>query len=147
MRRKPRRAGAPLLTRRLVGRILFVSILMVAGIFGVYAAAIERGHDVATARTIVVNTVVVMEIFYLFSIRFVHGSSLTWHGVMGTPAVLYGVGLVTAAQFAFTYWPPMQRLFDTRPVDLVDGLGSIAVGIVMLAIVEAEKRLTGGPAR
>ena len=36
----------------------------------------------------VVNTLVVMEIFYLFSVRYVHGSSLTWRGVLGTPAVL-----------------------------------------------------------
>ena len=35
----------------------------------------------------VVNTLVVMEIFYLFSVRYVHGPALTWQGVLGTPAV------------------------------------------------------------
>ena len=43
------------------------------------------------ARTMVVNTIVVMEIFYLFSVRYIHGPSLTWQGVLGTPAVLIGV--------------------------------------------------------
>ena len=47
-----------------------------------------------------VNTLVTMEIFYLFSVRYVHGASLTWQGVLGTRAVLIGVAIVVVAQFA-----------------------------------------------
>ncbi len=103
--------GQPALSIRLVWRIAVVSVLMVAGAFGVYGYAIRRGYDVDLARTMVVNTVVVMEIFYLFSIRYVHGSSLTWKGVLETRAVLIGVASVTVGQLAFTYLPAMQALF------------------------------------
>ena len=141
MRRPARPADQPILSRRLVWRILFVSSLMVAGAFGIYAWADSRGLPVETARTMVVNTIVVMEIFYLFSVRYVHGPSVTLQGVLGTRAVLIGVATVVAAQFAFTYLPPLQSVFDTRPVPLADGLTIVAAGAALLLIVEIEKRL------
>ncbi len=141
MHRPPRRRDQPILTLSLVWRVVFVSLLFVAGTFGVFAWAEQRGLPLQEGRTLVVNTLVVMEAFYLFSVRYVHGSSLTWRGVVGTRAVLLGVGAVTLAQLAFTYLPPFQAVFDTRPVSLTDGLLVIAVGIVMLLIVELEKAL------
>jgi magnesium-transporting ATPase (P-type) len=112
---------------------------MVAGTFGIYGWATVRGLPLETARTMAVNTLVVMEIFYLFSIRYVHGTALTWRGVLGTRAVLTGVALVTMAQFAFTYLPPLQAVFGTRPVALLDGLAIVGVGIALLIFVETEK--------
>ncbi|MDO8900591.1 MAG: cation-transporting P-type ATPase [Phenylobacterium sp.] len=139
MRRPPRPAHQRLLSGRLLWRIAFVSVLMVAGAFGVFAWAVGKGLSVETARTMVVNSLVVMEIFYLFSIRYVHGASLTWQGVLGTPAVLMGVGFVVAAQLALTYVPLLQTVFGTAPVALADGLVIIGLGVVLLLVVEAEK--------
>lgn len=141
MLRPPRPVGEKLLSGRLLWRILFVSVLMVAGAFGTYAWATERGLPVETARTMAVNALVVMEIFYLFSVRYVHGTSLTWEGVLGTRAVLVGVALVAVAQFAFTYLPFLQRIFDSRPVAAADGLLIIGVGVALLVVVEIEKRV------
>ncbi|MCW5737519.1 MAG: cation-transporting P-type ATPase [Enhydrobacter sp.] len=140
MRRPARRAGQRLLSGRLLWRILFVSGLMVVGTFGIFAWAKSRGLPLETARTMAVNTLVVMEIFYLFSVRYVHGTSLSWQGVLGTPAVLVGVATVALAQLAFTYLPPMQAVFGTRPVSFADGAAIVAVGIALLVIVEIEKR-------
>jgi magnesium-transporting ATPase (P-type) len=139
MRRPPRRAGGDIVSGRLLWRILFVSGLMVAGTFGVSGWAAARGLPLETARTMAVNTLVVMEIFYLFSIRYVHGTALTRRGVLGTRAVLTGVAVVTAAQLAFTYLPPMQAVFGTRPIALLDGLTIVGVGVAMLVLVEIEK--------
>jgi magnesium-transporting ATPase (P-type) len=141
MARSPRAAQQPLLTGRLAWRIVFVSALFVLASFGVFSYAIDSGASIEKARTIVVNTIVVLEIFYLFSVRYVHGTSLSWRGALGTPAVLAGVGLVTIAQFAFTYLPVMQRVFVTEPLSLVDGLLILAVGLGLLIVVEIEKRL------
>jgi magnesium-transporting ATPase (P-type) len=141
MRRLPRPASAPILGRQLVWRITFVSLLFVAGTFGIFFWAESRGLPIETARTMVVNTLVVMEIFYLFSVRYVHGTSLTLTGVLGTRAVLIGVAIVTLAQFVFTYLPFMQRVFATRGLGLTDGLLIVGVGIAMLITVEIEKRL------
>ena len=141
MQRPPRGPKEPLLSGFLFWRVVFVSMLFVAGAFGVFFYALDEGHPLEIARTMVVNTVVVMEIFYLFSIRYVHGPSITWRGVFGTPAVLIGVALVVAMQFAFTYVPVMQRIFGTAPIGLVDGLLIVGVGVALLLLVEIEKRI------
>ncbi|NBJ13112.1 cation-transporting P-type ATPase [Microvirga arsenatis] len=143
MRRPPRRVDEPILSRFLVWRIVLVSVLFVVAVSGMFAWAIRRGLPIEEARTIVVNTLVVLEIFYLFSVRFLHAPSLTWHGVVGTRSVLIGVGAVVLAQFAFTYLPPMQVLFHTRAVSLLDGVAIMAAGMILLLILEGEKRLWG----
>jgi len=141
MRRPPRPADEPILQLSLLWRIVFVSVLFVAGAFGVFFWAEHRGLPIEAGRTLVVNTLVVMEIFYLFSVRYVYGSSLTWQGVLGTPAVLIGVGTVVAAQFAFTYLPFMQNVFQSRALSLAEGLVVVGVGIALLVAVEIEKRV------
>ena len=147
MRRPPRQAGQNLLSGRLLWRIVFVSLLMVAGTFGVYTYATAQGLDIETARTMAVNTIVVMEIFYLFSVRYVHGASLTWQGVLGTPAVLIAVAAVIAAQLLFTYAPVMHRVFASRPVAFADGLRIVGIGVALLIVVEIEKWIARRVAR
>jgi magnesium-transporting ATPase (P-type) len=141
MHRPARAASQRILSGRLLWRILFVSALMVVGTFGVYAWATARDLPLEAARTMAVNMIVVMEIVYLFSVRYVHGTSMTWQGVLGTRAVLIGVAIVVAAQFAFTYLPPMQAIFGSRPVSLSDGIIIVAIGLVFLIIVEVEKSI------
>lgn len=141
MQRPPRRPNAPLLTGFLLWRIIFVSLLFAAGAFGIFAWAEVRGLAQEVARTMVVNTIVVMEIFYLFSVRYLHGTSMTWEGLLGTPAVLIGVGGILVLQLAFTYVPLMQRLFETRSIALTDGFVIIGVGIALFGILEIEKGL------
>ncbi|WP_300534062.1 cation-transporting P-type ATPase [Sphingosinicella sp.] len=141
MRRPPRPRSEPLLTRAFIWHIVLVSGLFLAGVLGMYSYAVERGHSVETARTIAVNTLVVMEIFHLFYIRNLRGTSLSWRLVRGTRVVWAMVGLVTAAQFAITYVPVLQRIFGTAAVPLREGLLVVGVGAVMLAIIEAEKQL------
>jgi magnesium-transporting ATPase (P-type) len=141
MQRPPRKPDEPLLSRFLLWRVAFVSLLFVVGVFGVFFYAIERGLSPETARTMVVNTIVVMEVFYLFNVRYVHGPSLTWQGVLGTPAVLIGVTLVVVLQLGFTYLPAMQSVFGTAPIAFRDGLVILGVGIATLLVVEIEKRV------
>ncbi|HRY05858.1 MAG TPA: HAD-IC family P-type ATPase [Hyphomicrobiaceae bacterium] len=141
MERPPRPAGQSLLTARLIWQIVFVSFLFVAGAFSMFWWARARGIEIAEARTIVVNTIVVFEIFYLFAVRYLRTGSVTIKGIMGTPAVLIGVGAIVVLQLAFTYLPFMQALFDTRAVSLTDGAAIIALGGGLLAILEIEKRI------
>ena len=141
MQRPPRNPREPMLSAYLLWRVAFVSLLFVAGAFGIFFYALESGHSLQTARTMVVNTIVVLEIFYLFSVRYVHGPSLTWQGVIGTPAVLIAVALVVCLQLAFTYLPAMQTIFATAPVPFTDALLVVGVGVAMLILVEIEKRI------
>jgi len=141
MRRPPRPAHEALLSPFLVWRVFFVSGLFAAGALAVFFYALARDLGLETARTMVVNTIVVFEIFYLFNVRFLHTRSITWRGAMGTPPVLLAVAVVVLAQFAFTYLPIMQAWFETRAVQIIDGMVIIAAGIVFMLILEAEKAL------
>ena len=141
MQRAPRPRDAPLLSRFVLFRIGIVSVLFLIGVFGIFEYAIQRGLGEAVARTLVVNTVVVMQIFYLFNVRYLHVTSFSIRGVVGTRAVLAAVGTVVAAQLAFTYAPFMQALFGSATISILDGAIVIAIGIVLLVVLEIEKAL------
>ncbi|MGI6856635.1 HAD-IC family P-type ATPase [Mesorhizobium sp. 1B3] len=141
MRRKPRSAGQGLLTSFMIWRVVFVSFLFLVISLAIFFYALHRGYDVETARTMVVNTIVVLEIFYLFNVRYLHMTSFNWRGALGTPAVLAAIAVVVVAQLAFTYLPFMHELFDSRPVAFVDGVLIVATGVVMMIVLEIEKQI------
>ena len=136
-----RRRSAPLISPFMVWRIVVVSLLFSAGAFGLFQWAMARGLAVEVARTMVVNAFCVMEIFYLFSVRYLHATSFSTHGVRGTPAVLWAVLIVVAAQLAFTYLPVMHLLFGSRPIPLFEGMVILLVGMSIMLILEVEKWL------
>ena len=141
MRRPPRPRDEPLLTGGLVWHIILVSLLFLAGVFGVYAFAIDKGHAPELARSMAMNTLVVLEIFHLFFIRNIYGTSLTWKAVRGTNVIWATVGAIIAAQFAVTYLPPLQGIIGTVPIPLFDGLLIVGVGILFFIVIEIEKQL------
>src|SRR3546814_2859042 len=79
MRRRPRPAQAPLLSPFLVWRVFFVSGLFAAGALAVFFHALHRGLDLDLARTMVVNAIVVFEIFYLFNVRYLNSTRSEEH--------------------------------------------------------------------
>lgn len=141
MRRPPRPRDAPLLTGDLVWHIVLVSSLFLCAVFGIYTYAVDRGDDPALAQTLAMNMLVVLEIFHLFFIRNIHGTSLTWAAVKGTPVIWTCIAVVVVAQFAITYLPPLQSVFGTQSVAVTDGLLIVAIGAVFFALIETEKQM------
>jgi potassium/sodium efflux P-type ATPase len=139
MHRPPRRPDEPMLSRFVLWRIGFVSTLFLAGIFGMFEWALYHGASVDTARTVAVNTLVCMEVFYLFSVRYLKAPSFTLQGVKGTPRVLVAVAAVFVLQLLFTYTPFMQTFFATTALPLTTGLAIVAVGVGVLVVLELEK--------
>ncbi|KAA9004990.1 cation-transporting P-type ATPase [Histidinibacterium aquaticum] len=141
MRRPPRPRDEPLLTGALVWQIGLVAALVLAAVFGVFSYALDKGYAVALAQTLAMNTLVVLQIFYLFFIRNIYGTSLTWAAVRGTRVIWACVVAVTVAQFAVTYLPPLQAIFGTQSVPLRDGLLVVGIGTVFFALIEIEKQM------
>lgn len=140
MRRPPRDPDAPILSRFVLWRVLLVSLMFSAGIFGQFAFARAQGADLETARTMALNTLIAMEVFYLFSVRYRLGASLTLRGVRGTPAVLVALGLVVVLQAAFTYGAPLQAVFDTRALTALQLAQCAGAGMLVLVLLEIDKR-------
>lgn len=141
MRRPPRPRNEPILTGALVGHIILVSFLFICGVFGIYYYALDKGYSIELSRTIALNTLVVLEIFHLFYIRNIYGTSLTWQAVKGTKMVWMSVIVITIAQFAITYLPLLQTVFKTESIPFLDGVLIIIIGMVFFAVIEAEKQL------
>jgi len=141
MRRPPRARNEPLIDGELAWHIVLVAALFLGGVFGIFSYAIGRAYPLELAQTMAVNTLVVMEIFHLFFIRNIYGTSLTWKAVRGTRAVWSTVIAITLAQFAITYIPVLQGVFGTRNVAILDGLMIIGVGVLFFVIVETEKQV------
>ena len=141
MSRPPRDRAAPLLSGMLVWHVILVAGLFVGAVFGVFSYAIDRGYPIDLARTMSMNTIVVLEIFHLFFIRNIYGTSLTWASVRGTRVVWTVVIVITLSQLAVTYLPPLQRILGTQAVPLSDGVLILAAGVAFFALIEIEKQI------
>ena len=139
MHRAPRQPGTPILDGALIARIVLVSVLLLAGSFGLFLLELERGHTLAEARTVAVNVFVVVEAFYLFNCRSFERSALSI-GFFSNPTVWYGIGTIVVLQLALTYVPLMNRLFSTAPIDARAWAEILALGLAAMLIVGVEKR-------
>ncbi|MCL7422098.1 MAG: cation-transporting P-type ATPase [Methylobacter sp.] len=139
MRRPPRRRNEAMLSVFLVWRIVFVSVLFLIGIYGMFLWTQQHGSTLEEARTYAVNTLVMLEVFYLLNVRYLSGSSLSFRRLFSSRAVWIAILVVITLQAIFTYAPFMERFFDTRPVDFVHGLEIFGVSLALFLILELEK--------
>jgi len=139
MQRPPRDPKEPILSKFLIWRITFVSLILVIGTFGLFLWERQHGASIELARTIAVNTLVMFEIFYLFSARYLIAPSLTVEGLFGNRYVLYAIGLLLVFQLGFTYLSPMQTLFGTTAMSAEAWLRVIVISSSVLFLVEIEK--------
>ena len=116
MKRPPRSPGSPILDGPLVGRIILVGALLLAGSFGLFEYAVWKGASLEEARTTAVNVFVFGEMFYLFNCRSLELPSWRSGGLRANHFLLVGVGLMLALQIVYTYVPGMNTLFGSAPV-------------------------------
>ena len=142
MHRPPRRLAMPVLDADLIRRIVLVSLLLLAGAFGLFLRELQQGHTLAEARTVAANVFVFGEMAYLFNCR-----SLTrgfWsQGIFSNGWLWGGVATMTGLQLLFTYWPPLNAAFQTAPIGLLEWLEIAAVAWLIGLIVGLEKRWAG----
>ncbi len=141
MQRPPRDPKEPILSGFLIWRIIFVSLILVSGTFGLFVWERNHGASIELARTVAVNTLVMFEIFYLFSARYLLAPSITLKGIFGSRYVIYAIGLLLLFQLAMTYLTPMQALFSTTALDINAWLRILIVTSSVLILVEIEKYL------
>jgi magnesium-transporting ATPase (P-type) len=140
MQRPPRPPGTPILDSALVWRIVLVSLLLLAGAFGLFLRELSLGNPLAEARTVALNVFVVVEAMYLFNCRSLTRSALHV-GLFSNPAIWYGVLTMAVLQALLTYLPLLNRLFATAPIGVRQWLEIAAVGLLAYIVVGIEKRL------
>jgi magnesium-transporting ATPase (P-type) len=139
MARRPRDPDAPILNPFLVWRVLFVSLLLVSAVFGMFLYESGQGAGTEVARSLAVNMLVAGEIVYLFNIRFLTERSLSIKGLTGSRPALIATALVIVAQLLWTYTGPMQFLFGSAPLALHHWGMIAAAALAIFLIIEIEK--------
>lgn len=141
MRRPPRAPGAPILSRHLAWRVVFVSALIAAASILVFRFWIDRGASLGEARTAALNTLVTGQLFYLLNARFLVRSSFTFASLRGNPAIPIAAGVLASFQLALTYLPALQTLFGTASLTIDHWVSAFAAGALVFVLVEIEKGL------
>ena len=141
MQMPPRDPDTPLIEIYLVWRIVMVAMVMAVGTFGLFLYENGRGASLEEARTVAVNTIVFFEIFYIFNTRYLTANVLSMKGLTGNRIILVGAVTVVFFQLMFTYWPVLNHLFGTAPIETGSWIRIIAVSICLFFIVELEKAI------
>jgi magnesium-transporting ATPase (P-type) len=141
MRRGPRPAKEPIVTKALAVRIVFVGLLIVIATFLVFEIELARTNSIETARTAAVAMIVVGELVYLFQARRFVESGFLGQRFLRSPAVVGVAVALVVLQLGFTYLPFMNFLFHSRPLDLWIWGVIVAFGLAQFLAIELEKLL------
>ncbi|AIE75546.1 MULTISPECIES: cation-transporting P-type ATPase [unclassified Synechocystis] len=122
MQKPPRNPNEPLITRKLLHRILLVSVFNWILIFGMFEWVNRTTGNIDLARTMAIQALVAARVIYLLSISQLGRSSLGY--IMGqrktitqAPILLLGITIALALQIGFSQLPFMNVLFKTAPMD------------------------------
>ncbi|MGE5472096.1 MAG: cation-translocating P-type ATPase [Bacteroidota bacterium] len=138
MQRPPRRLEMPVLDAALTGRIVLVSLLLLGGAFGLFLRELAQGHSLPEARTVAVNVFVLVEMFYLLNCRSLSRSF--WQvGIFSNLWVWGGLAAMLGLQLLLTYWPLLNRIFQTAPIGVAEWLEIVATAWLCTLIVALEK--------
>ncbi|TGC11518.1 cation-translocating P-type ATPase [Methanolobus halotolerans] len=139
LKRPPRPPREPVLTQLIRRRVVFVSLLIVAGAYLTFFLKMERGGDIDAARTVALNTIVFFQIFYLFNSKSLHDYVL--RDILSNKAMLLGIAIVLILQLVITYEPAINYIFSTAPILAVDWLIIMLVSSTVFFLIEFEKYL------
>ncbi|MGB9670368.1 MAG: cation-translocating P-type ATPase [Halothiobacillaceae bacterium] len=141
MHRPPRPPTEPLITRLMLARIAYVSLLMIGVTFAVYEWELARGSSLEIARTAAVNMLVFGEIVYLFNVRHFTEHAMRRDILYGNPVAFWASTILIGLQLLFTYVPLMQHLFHTAPLDAASWAVILILALAKFFAVEVEKWL------
>lgn len=139
MRRAPRPYGQGFFSPSLLLRMALVGGLGAAVIYVLFSQYRMLGVSIEYARTITVNALVMVEVFYLLNCRFLTESIFTRSFLAGTRPMLIATVSVIALQLVFSYLPASQRAFGLADIAAIDWLVITLAALPVLFIVEIQK--------
>ena len=104
MQRPPRNPRAPLLSGPMLAQIALAGLLVLIAAFGLFEWELQRGAGEDAARTVALNTVAVIQAFYLLNCRSLRRSVFSV-GLFRNGLLWAGIGCVLLLQAAITYVP------------------------------------------
>jgi magnesium-transporting ATPase (P-type) len=139
MHRRPRSTDHSIVDGFVLWRVFFVGLALWALTMTFFVWSKSRDASDELARTVAVNALVIGQIAYLLNSRYKLDSSLSLGAHRDNPYLPLGIGAVAVLQLVYTYAPPFEALFHTKPMPLWTWPWLVVGGFVFFLIVEAEK--------
>ena len=139
MNKPPRPFGQGLFSVAVLVRMLLVGCLGAFIVFFLFSSYRSSGATLEFSRTIAVNTLVMVELFYLFNCRCLIQSIFSRDFFIGSRPVLIACFAVVILQLGFSYFPISQRIFNLESIATKDWIIIIFSSLPILFIVEIEK--------
>ena len=114
MRRPPRKKNAPIITRRLLYRVLFSASIIVLGTLFVYVFALSDNSISRREQTMAFTCFVFLDLICAVQNRGLRG------GIVQNKMLVMTVTISACVQFALVYVPFMQKIFQTEGLNLSD---------------------------
>jgi magnesium-transporting ATPase (P-type) len=141
MEKPPRPFGQGLLSFALVVRTVLVGGLGALVVFSLFNEFRNQGASIEYSRTIAVNALVLIEVFYLFNCRYLTQSIFHRDFFVGSKLLWLAAAVVIAIQIVFTYLPISQTVFGLENIGIQDWGVIILATLPVMLIVEIEKWL------
>jgi P-type Ca2+ transporter type 2C len=148
LKRPPRPVAESILTGRQWRAVMSIGLLESVMVFAVFRWA-YAAEGLATARTLAFSTLVFAEVLRSFAAR--SDVRLFWEVGPFTNLRLVAIVVLTVTiQLALSHVPPLQGIFDIRPLSERDTLLCLGLGLIPVSTLELVKllrRLVQRPAR
>jgi magnesium-transporting ATPase (P-type) len=116
-----------------------VGVLGATIVYELFTYYRNNGASIEYARTVAVNALVLVELFYLFTCRFLNQTIFSRLFLVGSLPMLIASVSVIGLQVVFSYLPQSQQLFGLVSISGVDWLIIVFCTFPVMLIVEAEK--------
>ncbi|MGB0664414.1 MAG: cation-translocating P-type ATPase [Pontibacterium sp.] len=140
MAKPPRPVDQGLLTSSLVVRMLVVGGMGAFIVFGLFNSDLASGASLEHARSLAINGLVMLEVVYLASCRFMRQSVFSVSFMNNSRPFFVAVLTVILLQLGFTYLPLTQELFGIEGLSLGDWGMLLLSALAVVALVELVKQ-------
>jgi len=146
MQQPPRPPAQPLLTGSLVRRVLVVSLFNWLVIYGLFFWGQQRSGDLALARTMAIQGLVLAHLVYLASISQLRSGLVAlprkgWRALGRALAALLAIAATVLVQALFSQTQAMNSFFSTAPMNLRQLLICALPMLLMLPVAWLGERL------
>ena len=136
--RPPRRPGEPIFDSVMLQRIVHSTVVMAGGGFVVFWWLLAHGTPLETARNLVLLLFVLFENFQTLNSRS-ERLSIFRQPMRSNPFLIAGIAGALGLHVAAMYLPGLSSVLRMAPVGLRDWVALLAVGAVLLVVMEFEK--------
>jgi P-type Ca2+ transporter type 2C len=141
MKRKPEPKNSPLLNKEMKGIIFIIGIITDVILLGIFLYLLNNtNYNIEHIRTFIFVALIIDSLFYVFSCRNLN-LNIWQYNPFSNKFINWTVILSIFLMLAVIYFPFLQNVFETVPLDFIDWLLLSGVGFINLFLIELMKYL------